>query len=52
MGETIDEFLEQEKLKKEVTVKLIGEDGRTKIISLTTLLDKYNKFLKKKSYLK
>jgi hypothetical protein len=49
--EEIQEFLENEKLKSEQTIKIIKDDKKV-YISLDELIAKYHLFLKKKSYLK
>jgi hypothetical protein len=57
MEETIEEFLEQEKLSPNISItvySITGKEckGKKLEIKLSDFLDKYNRFLKKKSYLK
>ena len=53
MIEEIEEFLEQEQISTKVNITLWSEKTKKWIhINPKDFIDKYNKFLRKKSYLK
>jgi hypothetical protein len=52
MEETIEEFLKQEKLAVNISITVYTHTNKKLEIKLSNFLDKYNKFLRKKSYLK
>ena len=53
MIETVEEFLEQENIAKEVSMTLFCKKTKKWLhIKPEDFIDKYNKFLRKKSYLK
>lgn len=52
LEEKVNEFVSNEKITPNQKIKVIKKEGKTEYITIESLFDKYNKFLRKNSLIK